>query len=89
MTSYDLISCTEIGCVTLGALRGLSGGAGPRALCSLAALKQMYAMQRATKIVTHTHHGIVVDVQSCDIIKSCTAALYPMCGSCWQQLLWS
>ena len=49
-----------IGVVTTEAPRGVSGATGPRAVCSLAALKHLYGQQLATRLIRSSNHGIVV-----------------------------
>ena len=75
-----------IGVVTTEAPRGLSGATGPRAVCSLAALKHLYAQQLATRLIQSSNHGILVQCQNQNSTKPSRAALYCMYDTCWQRL---
>ena len=75
-----------IGVVTTEAPRGVSGAAGPRAVCSLAALKHLYGQQLATRLIRSSNHGIVVHCQNQTSTKPFRAALYCMYDTCWQRL---
>jgi len=76
-----------IGVVTTEAPRGVSGVAGPRAICSLAALTHLYGQQLATRLIRSSHHGIVVQCQNQGSTKHSRAALHCMYDMCWQHLL--
>ena len=78
---------TVMGFVTSGMVRGLSGGAGPRALCSLSALRDLYAQQVTAKLIRHLHHGVVVDVLNSGSSGPSKAALYSVYDKSWQQIL--
>lgn len=75
-----------IGVVTTEAPRGVSGAVGPRAVCSLAALKHMYDQQLATRLIRSSNHGIVVQCQNQNPFKPSRAALYCVYDTCWQRL---
>lgn len=75
-----------IGIVTTEAPRGVSGAAGPRAFCSLAALKHLYGQQLATRLIRSSNHGIVVQCQNTNSNKPSRAAVYCMYDACWQRL---
>ncbi len=75
-----------IGVVTTEAPRGVSGATGPRAVCSLAALKHLYGQQRATRLIRSSNHSIVVQCQNQNSSKPSRAALYCMYDTCWQRL---
>ena len=77
---------TVMGFVTSGMVRGLSGGAGPRALCSLSALQGLYARQVTAKLIRHSHHGILVDVLNSGSSRPFKAALYSVYNQSWQQI---
>ncbi len=76
-----------IGVVTTEAPRGVSGAAGPRAVCSLAALKHLYGQQLATRLIRSSNHGILVQCQNPTSTKHSKAALHCVYGKCWQRLL--
>ncbi len=75
-----------IGVVTTEAPMGVSGATGPRAVCSLAALKHMYDQQLATRLIRSSNHGILVQCQNQTSTKPSRAALYCMYDTCWQRL---
>ena len=76
-----------LGFVTSGMIRGLSGGAGPRALCSLSALKCLYSQQKTEKVIRHFHHGILVNVQNDGSSRCAKGALYSAYSKTWQHIL--
>lgn len=75
-----------IGVVSTEAPRGVSGAAGPRAVCSLAALKHLYCQQLATRLIRSSNHGIVVQCHNKISTKPSRVALYCMYDTCWQRL---
>ena len=80
------IQHSVIGFVTSESVRGVSGGAGPRGLCSLAALKDLYGQQVTTKMIRHSSHGVVVHIKNKQCTKYCRAAVYCAHNAPWQKL---
>lgn len=76
-----------IGYVTTEAPRGLTCGAGPRALCSFDALRGLYSQQVAVRVIRNSSHGIVVHVKNRCSTEYRRAALYCADDVSWQCML--
>ena len=78
---------TVIGYVTTEAPRGVTCGAGPRALCSFDALRGLYSQQVAARVIRNSSHGIVVHVKNRCSTECRRAALYCVDDVSWQGML--
>lgn len=75
-----------IGFVTSEAPRGLSGGAGATALCSIAVLRQLFWEQCNTGVLQNSQHGIVVAVRHNGSLGLTRAALHQSDSLPWHQV---